>query len=79
MNVTQAMDALEAVASAVFLEDPGETTDREGNSKRLKEAIEDMLQANKLHLGTKMNEPDRSSAKCKVYVFSLTSFFSFHF
>jgi hypothetical protein len=74
MNVSQAMDTLEIVVSTVFPEGSQETTDREGNSKRLEEAIEDILQQREIPRDAKMYDPLRPAVKCKVYVFPLPAY-----
>jgi hypothetical protein len=74
MNMSQAMEELEAVASTVFLEDSQDTIDREGNSKRLEDVLEDMLQAREIPLDAKMNDRNRAAVKCKVYVLSMLYF-----
>jgi len=66
MNVNQAIDSLLDVASAVFTKDSLEGSNPEVNSKKLKEAIEDMLQARGIPLSTRMNDPNRLETQCKV-------------
>jgi hypothetical protein len=66
MNVDEAIDALITVATAIFPEDSQDTTDPEANSRNLKEAIENMLQARNIQLNTKMYERSRPQPRCKV-------------
>ena len=66
MNVDQAVNALFDVISAVFPENPQETSTPETNSRKLKKAIEDMLQAREVPLSTKMRDPNRPQPQCKV-------------
>jgi hypothetical protein len=70
MNFNEAVDALLEVASAVFLKDPQQAVDHDTNTKRLKEAVENVLEARNIPLNAKMNDPKRPPTKCKVYVFS---------
>jgi hypothetical protein len=71
MNLNEAVDALLEVASAVFPEEPQQTINRDSNTKKLKRAVESILEARNIPLNTKMNDPQRPPTKCKVYVFSL--------
>jgi hypothetical protein len=66
MNVSEAIDALLDVASAIFPEDSQQTADLELNTSNLKEAIEGLLQRRAVALDTKMNDPNRQSTRCKV-------------
>jgi hypothetical protein len=68
MNLNEAVDTLLEVVSAVFSEVPQQTTDRDANTKELKEAVERILGARNIPLNTKMNDPHRTPIKCKVYV-----------
>ena len=69
MNVDQAVDALLAVASAIFPSDSGGTPNPETNSKNLRGAVEDILQARQIPLDRKMNDKATSpSTACKVWV-----------
>lgn len=72
MNVNETVDTLLEVASAVFPEEPRQTINRNTNTKKLKIAVETILQARNIPLDTKMNDPRRPPTKCKVYVFSLS-------
>jgi hypothetical protein len=72
MNVDEAIDALITVATAIFPEGSQGIGDPEANSRNLKDAIEDMLQARKIPVNTKMYERSRPPPRCKVYVYSLT-------
>ena len=69
MNVNQAIDAVVAVASAVFPEDSHEAIERSERSRNLKAVVEGMLQARKIPVDTKMYDPIHRS-KCKVLVHS---------
>lgn len=66
MNVSQAMDSLEAVASAVFQEGSQEVIDKEVNSERLERVIEDILQQREIPVDAKMYDSSRPAAQCKV-------------
>jgi len=70
MNVDEAIDALITVATAVFPEGSQDATDPEANSRNLKDAIEDMLQARNIPVNTKMYERSWPQPRCKVYVYS---------
>jgi hypothetical protein len=71
MNINEAIEALLDVAFAVFPEGSQQTLNLGANSDKLKVAIEGMLQARQIPLGTKMNEPSRPQTGCKVYVTTL--------
>jgi hypothetical protein len=73
MNVDEAIDALITVATAIFPEGSQGIGDPEANSRNLKDAIEDMLQARNIPVNTKMYERCQPQPRCKVYVYSLTS------
>ena len=66
MGVDDAIDALITVTTAIFPEGSQEAPDPETNSKKLKEAIEDMLQARGLAVNTKMYERSSPQTGCKV-------------
>ena len=66
MNIEGAIHALIAVATAIFPEGSRDAVDPEENLKRLKEAIEDMLQTNLVPVNTKMRERSRPPTRCKV-------------
>jgi hypothetical protein len=66
MNVNEAIDALITVATAIFPEGSQEVPDPEPNSKKLKNAIEDMLETRGLPVNTKMYERDSPPTRCKV-------------
>jgi hypothetical protein len=66
MNVNDAIDALIAVATAIFPEGSQEVPDPETNSKKLKDAIEDMLQTRELSVNTKMYDRNTPQTECKV-------------
>ena len=66
MNVTDAIDALITVATAIFPEGSQEVPDPETNSKNLKEAIEDMLRTRGLPVNAKMYERSSPETRCKV-------------
>jgi len=68
MNVDDAIDALIAVATAIFPEGSEEVIDPETNSRKLKDAIEDMLQIRGIAVNTKMCERNSPQTGCKVYV-----------
>ena len=72
MNLNEAVRTLLEVVSAVFLKEPQQAIDRDAKSKQLKEAIENILEARDIPLDTKMNDPERTLTKCKVYVVSLS-------
>jgi hypothetical protein len=82
MSVDEAIEALLVVAFSVFPEVSQQPSDRETNSRNLKESIESLLQARKIPLDTKLHDRNRLSTRCKVYVstsywlFHLLSFFS---
>ena len=69
MNVDDAIDALIAVATAIFPEGSQDATDPETNSRKLKEVIEDMLQTRGVPLAAKMYERNSPQTRCKVYVY----------
>jgi hypothetical protein len=71
MNVSEAIDTLLDVASAIFPEEPQQTPDLEMNTSNLKEAIEGVLQRREVSLKTKMNDPNYPPTNCKVYVSSI--------
>jgi hypothetical protein len=66
MNIDDAIDALITVTSAIFPEGSQDVPDPETNSKKLKEAIEDMLQTKGLAVNTKMYERSNPQTGCKV-------------
>jgi hypothetical protein len=66
MNVGDAVDVLINVATAIFPEGSQEVTDPEANSRKLKEAIEDILQTRGLAVNTKMYERNNPQTECKV-------------
>jgi hypothetical protein len=66
MNVDDAIDALITITTAIFPEGSQEVPDPETNSKKLKEAIEDMLQTRGLAVDTKMYERDSPQTGSKV-------------
>jgi hypothetical protein len=66
MNVNEAIDALIAVATAIFPEGSQEVPDPETNSRKLKDAIEDMLQTRGLPVTTKMYDRNSPQTVCKV-------------
>ena len=68
MNVNDAIDALINVATAIFPEGSQDVANPEANSKKLREAIEDMLQTRRLGVKTKMYERNSPQIGCKVYV-----------
>jgi hypothetical protein len=72
MNLNETIDTLLEVASAVFPEEPQRTIDRDCNTRELKKAVEGILEARNIPLNTKMNDPQRGSPSCKVYVISLS-------
>ena len=67
MNVNEAIDRLLDVASIVFPEGSQDTIDPEINTKRLKEAVEALVQARNISLDTKMNQESHGHTTCKVY------------
>ena len=69
MKVDQAIDELLAIAPAVFRNAPQGTIDRDENSRRLKLAVEGMIEAEEVSLDTKMHEPMRPPGRCKVLVY----------
>ena len=66
MDVEEAIDALITVATAVFGVDSQDATDPEANSKRLKEAIEEMILSKEVSVNAKMHERDNLQKGCKV-------------
>jgi hypothetical protein len=66
MNVNDAIDALIAVATAMFPEGSQEVPDPEINSNKLKDVIEDMLQTRGLPVNAKMYEQSNPETRCKV-------------
>jgi hypothetical protein len=70
MNFNEAVDALLEVASAAFPERPQQPIDRDANTKELKKAVENILEARNIPLNAKMNDLKHPPTKCKVYVFS---------
>jgi hypothetical protein len=66
MNLNDAIDALIAVATAIFPEGSQEVPAPETNSKMLKDAIEDMLQTRGLPVNTKMYDRNSPQTGCKV-------------
>jgi hypothetical protein len=67
MNVDDAIDALIAVTTGIFPEGSQDVPDPGTNSRKLKEAIEDMLQTRGLAVNTKMYERNSPQTACKVY------------
>jgi hypothetical protein len=68
MNVDDAIDALIAVTTAIFPEGSQDVPDPETNSRKLKEAIEDILQTRGLAVNTKMYERNSPQPGSKVSV-----------
>ena len=68
MKVDEAMEALLAIASTVFPEGPQAVINREENSRNLREAITNLLEEQHLSPDMKMNERNRPSERCKVWV-----------
>jgi hypothetical protein len=66
MNVTDAIDALVTVAATIFPEGSQEVSDPNANSRKLKDAIEDMLQTRGLPVNVKMYERSSPETRCKV-------------
>lgn len=66
MNITEAIEAYLSITSAVFSEVSFENVDRDINTKRLRGAIESMLQSRNILLDAKMNEGPFDQRKCKV-------------
>ena len=66
MNVDEAIDALLSVASAIFSSDTRGKPDLDTNTKHLKEAVEEILQARGIPLDTKMNDDRSQPVNCKV-------------
>ena len=66
MNVDDAIDALINAAAAIFPEGSQEVIDPETNSRKLKEAIEDILQTRGVAVNTKMYERNSLQTGCKV-------------
>ena len=66
MNVDDAIDALLAVASAIFPEGSQEVIDRDRNTEKLKEEIENLLEKRSISPNTKMNEQNSPPVRCKV-------------
>jgi hypothetical protein len=70
MNITQAIDAVVAVASVVFPEGSQEAINQSENSENLKAVVEGMLRAREIPLDAKMYGPTRPPSTCKVLVHS---------
>jgi hypothetical protein len=68
MNVNDAIEVLINVAAAIFPEGSQEVVNPEANSRKLREAIEDMLQTRGLGVKTKMYERNSPQIGCKVFV-----------
>ena len=68
MNVDDAIDTLITVVTTIFTEGSQEVPDLETNSKKLREAIEDMLQTRGLPVNAKMYERSTPETRCKVWV-----------
>jgi hypothetical protein len=66
MNVEEATDALVTIADHVFPEGSGSHLNRDLNTIKLKEAVEEMLQGKGISLDTKMNDVRRPAGRCKV-------------
>jgi hypothetical protein len=66
MNVTDAIDALITIATAIFPEGSQEVPDPEANSRKLKDAIEVMLQTRGVPINAKMYERSSPETRCKV-------------
>jgi hypothetical protein len=66
MSVDDAIDALVAVATAVFSQGSQEVADPEFNSRNLKDAIEGILRTREVPVTSKMYERDRPQTRCKV-------------
>ena len=66
MNVDDAIDTLITVATAIFPEGSQGVSDPETNSRKLKEATEDMLQTRGYPVNTKMYERSSPATRCKV-------------
>jgi hypothetical protein len=66
MNVDDAINVLITVATTVFPEGSQKTQDSEINSRKLKEAIEDVLQTRGLPVNAKMCERNSPQTACKV-------------
>ncbi|KIM30138.1 hypothetical protein M408DRAFT_66578, partial [Serendipita vermifera MAFF 305830] len=72
MNITEAIGTYLSVTSTVFSEVSLENIDRDANTKRLREAIEAMLQSRKLPLDAKMNKRSLDQ-RCKVVLYAADS------
>ncbi|KIM30136.1 hypothetical protein M408DRAFT_22187 [Serendipita vermifera MAFF 305830] len=70
MNITEAIEAYLSITSAVFSEVSFENVDRDINTKRLRGAIESMLQSRNILLDAKMNEGPFDQRKCKVVLYA---------
>jgi hypothetical protein len=68
MNVDDAIDTLITITTAIFPEGSQDVPDPETNSRKLKEAIEDMLQTRGLAVNTKMYERNSPQTGSKVSV-----------
>jgi len=66
MDVEEATNALITIADSVFPEGSDGKLDRELNTRRLKEAVGEMLLGKGISLDTKMNDVRRPAARCKV-------------
>lgn len=68
MTVTQATEELVNLGIALFPPEQKEMSNTEENSKRLKEAVEEMLKRQKLPVDIKLKDSRLPGASCKVYV-----------
>jgi hypothetical protein len=70
MNVDEAIDALLAVALAIFPNEPRPPFDPESNTRQLSGAVENILQTRGFPSDRKMQEKGEEPVRCKVYVWS---------
>jgi hypothetical protein len=68
MNVDEAVDALLNVALAVFPDESSPNPDREANTRKLRESVENILQTRNIPPNRKMQEKGEDPVGCKVYV-----------
>jgi len=68
MSMNQVIDAVVAVASAVSPEGhTREAINQKENSQNLEAILKGILRARDIPLDSKMNDPQRSPTKCKMY------------
>lgn len=68
MSVTQATEELINLGTALFPPEQEEMPSAEENSKRLKEAVEEMVERQQLPIDIKLKDARLPGSHCKVYV-----------